>query len=75
MSNRIRLAIYDDNGDRVSAGDSVSFSYGIPPVRVIAKVTQRRNQLIALTPGHTPAECNLWDLRKHAGGWVKHIPL
>jgi hypothetical protein len=67
-----RLVMLDDDGNRVSAGDSVRFSYGIPPVCVLAKLVQRGKQLIALTPGHNPTECNLRRLRKHVGGWFKH---
>lgn len=67
-----RFVMLDDDGNRVSAGDSVRFSYGIPPVCVLAKVVQRGKQLIALTPGHNPTECNLRSLRKHVGGWFEH---
>ena len=67
-----RLVMLDDDGKRVSSGDAVRFNYGIPPVCVTAKLVQRGKQLIALTPGHTPAECNLRSLRKHVGGWLKH---
>lgn len=62
----------DDDGNRVSVGDTIRFSYGIPPVCVTAKLVQRGKQLIALTPGHNPTECNLRNLRKYIGGWFKH---
>lgn len=61
----------DDDGELVQGGDSVQFSYGIPPVRVVAKLVQRRNKLLVLTPGHAPAESNLRNLRKHVGEWFK----
>lgn len=67
-----RLVMIDDDGNRVYAGDVVRFSYGIPPVCVKAKLVQRGNKLIALTPGHTPVECNLRSLRRYVGGWFKH---
>lgn len=66
-----RLFLFDDDGERVSAGDTVRFNYGIPPVVVDAKIVQRRGQLIALTPGHDPAECNLRSLRKYVGCWYR----
>ena len=66
-----RVVMLDDDGHRVSAGDVVRFNYGIPPVCVKAKLVQRGNKLIALTPGHNPTECNLRSLRKYVGGWFK----
>jgi hypothetical protein len=64
--------VMDDDRVPVRAGDTVRFNYGIPPVVVDAKIVQRRGSLIALTPGHNPAECNLRVLRRYAGGWYKH---
>ena len=61
----------DDDGERVYAGDSVRFVYGIPPVAVVAKIVERGGRLIALTPGHTPPECSLRTLRKAVGSWYK----
>ena len=51
------------------AGDKVEFKYGIPPVRVIAEVVDVDGELIAMTPGHTPEECPLRDLRRAVGDW------
>ena len=65
------LAYRDDDGQRVTAGDSVRFCYGIPPVAVVAKIVERGGRLVALTPGHTPAECELRSLRKAVGSWYK----
>jgi hypothetical protein len=63
--------IKDDYGVVVTAGCTVGFSYGIPPVHVEAKVIERGGRLIALTPGHNPAECPVASLRRHVGGfWV-----
>jgi hypothetical protein len=67
-----RVVMLDDDGNLVSAGDTVRFNYGIPPVCVKAKLVQRGKQLIAMTPGHNPKECNLRSLRKYVGGWLKH---
>ena len=71
MSDKKLVVLLDDENQKVSSGDTVNFSYGIPPVCVRAKLVQRGRQLIALTPGHKPAECNLRSLRKYAGVWFK----
>ena len=63
--------LLDDDKKRVAAGDKVCFNYGIPPVYVKAKVIQRGKSLIALTPGHTPTECNLRTLRRYVGNWYR----
>ena len=65
------LVLRDDDGQRVTAGDSVSFCYGLPPVAVVAKIVERDGRLVALCPGHKPAECNLRALRKYVGSWYK----
>ena len=65
------LVLRDDDGKRVTAGDSVRFSYGIPPVPVVAKIVTCDGRLIALTPGHNPPECNLRTLRRAVGSWYK----
>jgi len=65
------MVLLDDDGVPVTAGDTVRFNYGIPPVVVDAKIVKRRGSLIALTPGHDPAECNLRTLRKYVGNWYK----
>ena len=65
------LVLLDDDRTPTRAGDTVCFSYGIPPVAVQARIVQRGCSLIALTPGHTPADCNLRTLRRYVGGWFK----
>tara|TARA_R110000822_G_C15046603_1_gene465925 strand:- start:47 stop:343 length:297 start_codon:yes stop_codon:yes gene_type:complete len=65
------IVLLDDDRTPTRAGDTVSFNYGIPPVAVRAKIVQRGRSLIALTPGHTPVECNLRTLRRYVGGWLK----
>ncbi len=62
----------DDDGCATRAGDEVFFSYGIPPVGVIADVIERDGELWVLTPGHTPKECRLRNLRQFVGGWFRH---
>ena len=66
-----RLVLLDDDGEPTGAGDTVEFSYGIPPVRVVAPVIERDGRLVALTPGHTPVECKLRSLRYFVGSWYK----
>lgn len=66
-----RLFCRDSDGVPTRAGDTVSFGYGIPPVRVLAKIEQRGRSLIALTPGHRPQESNLRTLKKYVGGWFR----
>ncbi len=65
------LYLLDDDKNKTFAGDTVRFNYGIPPVKVDAQIIERDNKLIALTPGHTPNECNLRSLRRYVGNWYK----
>ena len=52
----------DSVGNEIKAGCTLLFSYGIPPVEVAAKVIKRGRELIALTPGHDPAEANVREI-------------
>lgn len=61
----------DSDGERVKAGDSIEFSFGIPPVRVIAKVERIGSRLYAMTPDHTPKRCELKRLRECVGCFYK----
>jgi hypothetical protein len=63
----------DDDGNRVRAGDTIFFSYGIPPVYVKAEIIDRDGKLVALTPGHCPSECTLKRLRRYVGAWYRHV--
>lgn len=45
-----------DDGDPIVAGSTIVFSYGAPPVVVEAQVVARNGELVAVTPGHDPAE-------------------
>ena len=65
------LVLRDDDGKRVTAGDSVRFCYGIPPVAVVARIVTCDGRLVALCPGHTPDKCNLRTLRRAVGSWYK----
>jgi len=62
----------DDGGKWVTAGDTVLFSYGIPPVSVNALIIERNGRLIGLCHGHNPSEFNLRSLRRHVGSWYKY---
>lgn len=67
-----RKPIADSDGRPVKAGDVILFAYGIPPVGVEAAVVERDGKLIALTPGHNPAECRVDRLMGHVGVfWIK----
>lgn len=70
MPRKTRLK--DDYGVPVTPGCSIVFSYGIPPVIVKAEVIERGGRLIALTPGHNPAECPVDELRDYVGGFWVH---
>jgi hypothetical protein len=59
------LVMLCDDGEQVSDGDEITFSYGIPPVRVCARVEAFEGELWALTPGHNPSRCRLLELRSH----------
>ena len=45
------LRLRDDYGEWVTAGDTVYFYYGIPPVAVDAAIIERNGKLIGLCPG------------------------
>lgn len=62
----------DDDGFEVKGGDWISFTYGIPPVRVDARVFIRQGALTAVVVGrHKPREMKLRALRRHVGNWYK----
>lgn len=67
----IDFGVRDDNGHMVRLGDHVCFSYGIPPVYVIARIARRNNKLVAMTPGHKPRQCRLSVLAGLVGGFQK----
>lgn len=69
-----RLTMKDDWAQAVAAGDTVTFSYGIPPVRVEAMLVEIDGELWAMTPGHRPDRCRLRDLRGHVGSFYKLAP-
>lgn len=61
----------DMDGNQVAAGDTIVFSYGIPPVRVEARLAEIDGEIWAMTPGHKPDRCKLKNLRKHVGDYFK----
>jgi hypothetical protein len=64
----------DLDGNPVTAGDTIVFCYGIPPVRVEAKIAEADGEIWAMTPGHKPDRCKLKELRKHVGEFHKLQP-
>lgn len=67
-----KIKLFDDEGNPVGSGDTISFSFGIPPRYVKAKVVERDGRLFALTPDCESKECNLRSLRRYVGGWIKY---
>jgi hypothetical protein len=59
--------IYDADDVQVVSDCEVSFSYGIPPVMVIAPVIKRDGELIIITKGHNPEESRACDLEESVG--------
>lgn len=49
---------------RIREGDTIRFSYGIPPVPATATVKRINGRLYAITEGHKPERARLSDLRK-----------
>ena len=64
----------DDDGFTVGHGDTISFSYGLPPVGVRAKVKWNGHAYICLTPGHNPEWCYLKDLKHISNFYKRNIP-
>ena len=65
------MSVVDMDGKMIAAGDTIVFSYGIPGVRVEAKVALLNGRLWAMTPGHTPDKCRLDELAKYVGVFWK----
>ena len=61
------LVTRDVDGRDIREGDTIRFSYGIPPTLVEAPVIERDGVLIALTPDHNPKECPVKSLRRNVG--------
>ena len=64
----------DSDGVRVRAGDTITFSYGIPPVRVVGPVVSINNALWVISEGHNPSRCRVSELMEHVGDfWVTKL--
>ncbi len=61
----------DSDGAKLKAGDTVIFSYGIPPLRVEAPLVEKNGKLVAITTGHTPNECEVKELIGYVGNIYK----
>lgn len=59
--------IYKDiDGKIIKSGDNISFSYGIPGVTVLAKVTGEYDEIsVSVPPPHKPSSCTLKYLLKN----------
>ena len=72
------MRMRDDDGEWFTAGDWVSFSYGIPPVGVRSEIVLRDGKLMAIdrynSQGHDLHENPLRSLRRHVGNWYKSHP-
>lgn len=62
---------YDNDGEKVEAGDSIYFSFGLPPRCVEGVLFERDGTLIMPTPDLTPKEATIGQLRYHVGGFWK----
>ena len=68
----IEARMVDDDGELVGVGDWIMFSYGIPPVRVYARLSTVKGVLTLTTQGkHKPRTMALAKLRDHVGCWYK----
>lgn len=63
--------LLDDDRCRVTAGDTVLFTYGIPPIVVRARIRHIDGVLWVMTPGHRPDSVRLRELRSMVGGFYK----
>jgi hypothetical protein len=62
----------DDDDVPVKTGDWISFSYGIPPIRVDARLSTQKGVLTLTVLGnHKPRTMALSRLRDHVGSWYK----
>jgi hypothetical protein len=64
---RRKHKIVDSDGVKVIPGCTIFFSYGIPPVGVVAPVIERDGELIAITKGHSPEEGKVSELMNLVG--------
>lgn len=64
----------DEDGNPVGDGDAISFSYGIPPVRVSGQVGWLNGELWVFTPGHNPTRCKMTELREYVGCFYRENP-
>ena len=69
-ANRADTGVTDSDGAPVFQGDVVSFSYGIPPISVRAKIESHDGRFYAMTPGHRPSRCPLGELMYCVGDFT-----
>lgn len=61
--------LHDKNGVEVYEDDTISFTYGIPPVKVVAQIVCRNGKYDASTTGHKPDSCELYELNEAVCGF------
>lgn len=61
----------DDNRNKVQAGDRITFSYGIPPRKIMGLVYDHEGELYVKTKGHNLPQPKLKKLRSYVGSWHK----
>lgn len=59
--------IKDADGNDIYVGDSVNFSFGIPPTGVIAPIAFIDGGFFAITDNHNPPKSLLSELKEHVG--------
>jgi len=61
----------DDDCNWTYEGDTITFSFGIPPLKVTAKIMNRSGSLWVFPDNRRYAECPLRALRGYVGAWWK----
>lgn len=57
----------DEDGKAICVGDTIHFSYGIPPAGVDAPIISVDGEFFAITEGHNPPRSLLSELAEHVG--------
>ena len=60
----------DDDGTVVKHGDTIHFSYGLPPIGVDAKVKWNGHRYMVYTPGHNPESCALSYIKRYFNFYI-----
>jgi len=71
MKSKTRPFLRDDDGVPTRAGDLVTFSYGMPPIRAIGRIINQKGRLLVSTPGCNTERGCLRSLRHYVGEWYR----